>query len=130
MNAYIIRIVAITLVVGIIIGSGLTAVYMKIVGQTTTESSSAMSGNTSVGGTHAQATNPMLEELKSKSGSDRDEAFLESMIVHHQSAIDMSKLIIEGTKRPELKQLATEIILAQTQEIETMKGWLKTWYGR
>jgi len=130
MNAYTIRVVAITAIVGIIIGSGLTALYAKSVGQKAPESSAMMSGDTSMGGMHAQASDPMLEELKSKSGSDRDEAFLESMIVHHQSAIDMSELILESTKRPELKQLATEIITAQTQEIEMMKGWLSTWYGR
>ena len=72
----------------------------------------------------------MVQALKAETGSARDEAFLENMIVHHQSAIDMSEVLLESTKRPELQQLAKDIISAQTKEIEMMQNWLKTWYGR
>ena len=85
---------------------------------------------TATSGMHGTTPDAMVEELKKKSGSERDEAFIENMIVHHQSAIDMSDILLESTKRAELKQLAKDIIAAQTKEIELMQGWLKAWYGR
>ncbi len=42
----------------------------------------------------------------------------------------MSEVLLESTKRPELQKLANDIIAAQTTEIDMMKGWLNTWYGR
>lgn len=79
---------------------------------------------------HATAPDAMVQELQSKTGSSRDEAFLEMMITHHQSAIEMSKVLLTSTKRPELQKLANDIITAQDGEIEMMQNWLKEWYGR
>ena len=72
----------------------------------------------------------MLDDLKKRSGEERDVAFLEGMIVHHQGAIEMAKVVSQSTKRPELKQMAEVIISAQTTEIATMQDWLKVWFGR
>ena len=79
---------------------------------------------------HATSTDSMVAELSELSGSARDEAYLEGMIAHHQSAVDMSKILIETTRRPELKQLAENVITTQTAEINQMKDWLRQWYGR
>lgn len=46
-----------------------------------------------------------------------DRMFFEMMIPHHQGAIDMSKLVPEGSERAEVKQIAKEIIAAQEKEI-------------
>lgn len=72
----------------------------------------------------------MASALKDKKGEALDQAFLDGMIVHHQGAIDMAKIVLASTKRPELKQMAQDIISAQSSEITTMKGWLNAWYGR
>lgn len=69
----------------------------------------------------------MTGELKSKTGDDFDKAFLATMIVHHQGAIDMAKLAKENAKHDELKKLSEDIILAQTKEIEQMKQWQMDW---
>ncbi len=74
--------------------------------------------------------NGMVSNLKDKRGEDMDLAFLEGMIVHHQGAIEMAKIVVEKTKRPEIKKMAEDIISAQSDEITTMKGWLSNWYGR
>jgi uncharacterized protein (DUF305 family) len=58
-----------------------------------------------------------------------DQRFIEAMIPHHQSAIDMARDAESQAKRPEIKQLAGNIITAQEQEIAQMKGWLQQWYG-
>ena len=72
----------------------------------------------------------MLEELKDMRGEVLDAAFLDGMIVHHQQAIDLANIVLERTKRPEIKKMAADIIKVQTQEIETMQEWLKNWFGR
>lgn len=57
-----------------------------------------------------------------------DLRFIDSMIPHHQGAIDMAKEVLQKTKRPEIKQLAEKIITAQNKEIEQMKQWRESWY--
>lgn len=58
---------------------------------------------------------------------DFDVAFIEHMIPHHQMAVMMASMLKNGTKRPEMKRLAEDIITAQTQEIDQMRLWLKDW---
>ncbi|HEX2916371.1 MAG TPA: DUF305 domain-containing protein [Chloroflexia bacterium] len=72
---------------------------------------------------------PMTNSLKSLSGKDFEIAFMQEMIVHHQSAVDMAKLVAANTKRPELNKMAQDIISAQTKEINEMTGWLAGWYN-
>lgn len=60
------------------------------------------------------------------SAPDFDREFLSQMIVHHEMAIMMAEMLKAGTDRPEMKQLADQIIASQSREIEMMKGWLTT----
>ncbi len=75
------------------------------------------------------ASGDMMAGLESKTGADFEMAFMDEMIVHHQSAIDMAKLIPSRTNRPELLKLGTDIITAQTSEIQMMRQWLTQWFG-
>lgn len=58
---------------------------------------------------------------------DFDVAFVEDMIPHHQMAVMMASMLRNGTQRPEMKKLADDIITAQTNEIDQMRGWLQEW---
>jgi uncharacterized protein (DUF305 family) len=58
-----------------------------------------------------------------------DKAFIDAMIPHHQSAIDMAKVAREESKIPEIKELAENIISAQQEEIERMTRWRQQWYS-
>lgn len=60
--------------------------------------------------------------------ADFDKAFIEEMIPHHQMAVMMANMLKRGTQRPEMEQLADDIITAQTKEIEQMRQWYDTWY--
>jgi uncharacterized protein (DUF305 family) len=57
-----------------------------------------------------------------------DEAFIEAMIPHHQSAIDMAKVANQESENPHIKQLAGNIVSAQKGEIEQMRRWREQWY--
>ncbi len=75
------------------------------------------------------ASDPMTESLQKLTGQEFETKFMQNMIVHHQSAIDMAKLVPTNTKRPELLKLSQDIITAQTKEISDMAGWLSSWYN-
>ncbi|GBD15797.1 hypothetical protein HRbin26_00690 [bacterium HR26] len=69
-----------------------------------------------------------LEELRRAEPFDR--AFLEAMIRHHEGAVRMAEQIRSSTQRPELRELADDIIATQQREIEQMRAWLADWYGQ
>ncbi len=70
----------------------------------------------------------MTDSLKNVSGKDFEIKFMQEMLVHHQSAIDMATLVPKHTQRPELNTLSQNIITAQSKEISEMTSWLNTWY--
>jgi uncharacterized protein (DUF305 family) len=56
-----------------------------------------------------------------------DRAFIDAMIPHHQSAIEMAKVAYEMSENPRIKKLAENIVSAQQAEIEQMKRWREQW---
>ncbi len=64
-----------------------------------------------------------------KSGVAFEQAFLDEMIIHHEGAVLMAQMVLQKTQRPELVQLANDIITAQTREITMMREWKKEWFG-
>lgn len=71
----------------------------------------------------------MTSELEGKKGDEFDKAFIQGMIVHHEGAVEMAQQALQSAKHAEIKQMAQEIIGAQTREINTMRGWLQAWYN-
>ena len=69
-----------------------------------------------------------MEKLKASPAFDK--TFIEDMIPHHQMAVMMAQMLQSSTDRPEMKQLAEDIIIAQTREINSMRGWYRQWYGK
>lgn len=66
-----------------------------------------------------------MPALQVAQGMAFDRLFLELMIPHHQSAIDMSKPALKKLQHPELKESARKIIDDQAKEITQMKQWLQ-----
>ena len=69
----------------------------------------------------------MVNSLKGLQGEEFDKAFIEQMIPHHEGAIDMAKLAQQYALHQEVKNLADDIISAQTAEINMMKSWQNSW---
>lgn len=57
-----------------------------------------------------------------------DAQFIDSMIEHHQGAIEMAEQARAEAEHAELRTLAEAIIAAQTQEIEELTTWRQNWY--
>ncbi len=57
-----------------------------------------------------------------------DAQFIDSMTEHHRGAITMAQQALKESQRPEIKQLAQNIITTQQQEIDQMAAWRKQWY--
>ena len=86
--------------------------------ETTNNNSNSMS-STSMDG--------MTRDLEGKTGDEYDKAFIASMIVHHEGAVEMAKQSPQNAKHDEIKNLSKDIILAQEKEIKEMKQWQKDW---
>lgn len=123
------RKILIALIGGLLIGSLATHIALSVnSSKSDSQAKSKMMSDSSAlmvhnsGGMMSQAAS-----LENMSGDEFDKAFLEQMIIHHQGAIDMAVLIDKNTKREELRELAKDIISAQTGEIEMMQKWQKDW---
>jgi uncharacterized protein (DUF305 family) len=57
-----------------------------------------------------------------------DRAFIDAMIPHHRSAIEMAKVANQESENPRIKELAGNIVSAQKAEIEQMRRWQEQWY--
>lgn len=69
----------------------------------------------------------MVSSLQGKAGDAFDEAFVSSMITHHQDAIGMARMAETQAKHQEVKDLSRAIIDTQQKEIDRMKQWQKAW---
>lgn len=78
-----------------------------------------------VADSHMMGMDVDLNKLAASPNFDRD--FIEAMLPHHQSAIDMSKSAMPNLKKAEVRDLATDIITTQQTEIDRMLGWQKEW---
>ena len=69
----------------------------------------------------------MTDTLKDLTANEFDSRFLELMIEHHQSAIDMAISGTTNAAHDELRNLSQKIVLDQTKEIAQMRQWQSDW---
>lgn len=74
---------------------------------------------------------PMMRPLTGLGGAALDRAFLEDMIPHHMMAVMMSQqfLVANLADHGEVVPFARNIRDMQQNEIYTMTGWLRDWFG-
>lgn len=53
--------------------------------------------------------------------------FARDMSAHHAQAVEMAELIRPRSDDPDLRQLATDIVLTQQGQIGRISGWLDAW---
>ncbi len=74
-------------------------------------------------GMHGMVDDDDMAELSAATGAEFDRLFLEAMIVHHEGAIEMTRMIIDSNNS-EVRALAESIISSQSAEIELMRTLL------
>jgi len=120
-------------VVGLLVGGllvGFTASYavnnnnqsmMKVMGMHTSARTTGMMNNDDM------TMSQMMTGLQGKTGDDFDKTFVSEMIMHHQGAINMANLAKTSAKHDEIKNMANDIVTAQTKEINQMQSWQTEW---
>lgn len=71
----------------------------------------------------------MMQSSPHASRAPFDLQFIDTMIAHHQGAIDMAQVAEKQATHEELKQLARKIVEDQQNEIKQMQGWKQQWYA-
>ena len=83
------------------------------------------SGHTGHGATmQGMVDEATMTKLQSRSGAEFDKLWLESMIGHHQGAIEMAKAELANGDNVDAKSLAKNIVTTQEAEIGQMKQML------
>ena len=67
-----------------------------------------------------------VEALREAEPFDRN--FIDSMIRHHEQAIEAAEIALAESDRDDIRALAEEIVAAQTREIEQLREWRERWY--
>lgn len=57
-----------------------------------------------------------------------DRAFIDAMIPHHESAIEMANVALQESENPEIREIAQGIVAAQESEIAQLEQWRAEWY--
>ncbi|ELP62256.1 DUF305 domain-containing protein [Streptomyces turgidiscabies] len=82
---------------------------------------------TACGGSDSESTGSTGARTETDAYNAQDVTFAQGMIPHHKGALEMAEEAADKASSAEVKSLAARIEKAQTPEIETMTGWLKTW---
>lgn len=67
------------------------------------------------------AMKKMMAAMEIEPSGDVDADFVAMMVPHHQGAIDMAQALLRYGRNEQLRRLAQEIIVEQTQEIAAMR---------
>ena len=118
--------------IGVIVGVGGAFAYVHTGESEVGEGGHRMSDGTLMRGPMNMRgdMDAMMSGLVGKTGDDFDKEFLSEMIVHHAGAVAMAQEVLKTSTRPELKAMAEAIISAQTKEIDQMKAWQTSWFGK
>jgi uncharacterized protein (DUF305 family) len=84
------------------------------------------------GGNQSSATGAAAGQSSSAAASavgfnQQDTTFASNMIQHHGQAVQMADLVASRSTDQKVIDLAAKIKAAQSPEIATMNGWLKSW---
>jgi uncharacterized protein (DUF305 family) len=70
---------------------------------------------------NAAAMSKMMAAMAVKPSGDVDKDFVATMVPHHQGAIEMARAELRHGRNEQLRRIAQEIIVEQTQEIAAMQ---------
>lgn len=78
---------------------------------------------------HGTMDHSAMKSSPNSAAADYDLQFIDTMIVHHQGAVDMAKMLPEKAHHSAIKKLGVVIIAAQEREIAEMKAGREKWFA-
>jgi uncharacterized protein (DUF305 family) len=90
--------------------------------------SAQQTGSATANGTDHGAMSDAEHGSSHATNAPYDAQFIDGMTIHHKGAVSMAEQALNESQRPEITQLAQNIIATQNQEIEQMANWRKQWY--
>lgn len=61
--------------------------------------------------------------------SDANRAFIDLMVPHHQSGVEMANEAIAKASHAELRAFAQHMKASQSKDVEQLKSWRQAWFG-
>jgi uncharacterized protein (DUF305 family) len=89
------------------------------------KSEAGMPAAPSKAGFYVDIVEQMHKDMDIDLTGDPDVDFVKLMIPHHQSAIEMAKLVLEYGQDPEIRAIAEDVIREQEREIAELRQWLE-----
>lgn len=77
---------------------------------------------------HSAMDHSAMQSSPDAENAPYDLQFLDTMIAHHQGAVEMAKPAATKADHSEIKTLAKSIIADQEKEISEMKRWREQWF--
>jgi uncharacterized protein (DUF305 family) len=78
---------------------------------------------------HSRMDHSSMQSSPNAASAPYDLQFIDTMIAHHEAAVEMAKAIDGKAQHAELNALAKKIIAGQEKEIGQMKGWRDAWFA-
>lgn len=113
--------ITIVVVVAVLVAAGAGAYALAVANRSSTTPTAQKSESTK------QTTMKNETGLAALRGDKFDEEFIAGMLAHHEGAVNMSEQAQAVTAREEIRDLAGEITIAQSNEMITMRQWQKDW---
>lgn len=85
--------------------------------------------NHNLSANHSEMNHSEMKSAPNAAAQPFDLQFLDTMIAHHEGAVEMAKPAASKADNAELKTLAAKMVADQTREIGTMKRWREQWFA-
>ncbi|WP_300974896.1 DUF305 domain-containing protein [Sphingomonas sp. LHG3406-1] len=100
---------------------GSTADNQVAANETSMDANMAAGNSMQMSGPFGEAEMRMDEQMMAAVGSDVGQNWLKKMIVHHQGAVDMSRIVLDQNPTADVAKMARETIAKQGKEIEDLQ---------
>jgi uncharacterized protein (DUF305 family) len=77
----------------------------------------------------AATPTPVPQQTPSTRASQFDQQFIDMMVGHHRASLEMARIAVTRSQRPEIQEIAAAILAEQPNEIADMQQWRADWFG-
>ena len=78
---------------------------------------------------HSSMNHSAMKSDPNAASAPYDLQFLDTMIHHHEGAVEMAEMVVKKTQNEELKKFAQKIVDDQKKEIAEMREWREKWFA-